>query len=193
MENTAQNFDQNYVAAAVRAAGVRASSLKKSFRLSDSEFDDVNQEILLGLLERAPKFDPVKSSANTFTGTVSKHLAADIAGKLTHDRKSLEFLPPQAEAANDSQFQPGIDVLWEGCSQTWGNDQDLFADSDTLHELNAAIAFMTPEQGRLLDLLAIYQDTATACKASGVSTATFYRRVKELQMHLRMFGMKAAA
>ena len=60
-------------------------------------------------------------------------------------------------------------------------------------DLNAAIAFMTPEQGRLLDLLAIYQDTAAACKASGVSTATFYRRVKELQMHLRMFGMKAAA
>ena len=193
MENTTKHFDQNYVAAAIRAAGVRASSLKKSFRLSGSEFEDVNQEILLGLLERAPKFDPVKSSENTFTGAVSKHLAADIAGKLSRDRKSLEFLPPQAEAANESQFQPGIDSMLDGHVQAWADDHDLFSESDALHDLNVAIAFMNPEQERLLDLLATHQDFPTACKASGISTATFYRRVKVLQMHLRMFGMRAAA
>jgi DNA-directed RNA polymerase specialized sigma24 family protein len=193
MENSTQNFDQNYVAAAIRAAGVRASSLKKSFRLSGSEFEDANQEILLGLLEKASKYDPQKSSANTFTGAVSKHLAADIAVKLSHDRRSLAFLPPPVEAANDSQFQPDIDALLEDCGQVWGGDCDLFAESDTLHDLNAAIAFMTSEQGRLLELLVIHQNTAAACKASGISTATFYRRVHEMQMHLRMFGMRAAA
>ena len=193
MENTTQEFDPTYIAAALRAAGVRTSSLKRSFRLSGSEADDVNQEILLGLLERASKYDPKKSSVNTFTGVVSQHLAADIAGKLSGDRKSLEFLPPQAEAVNDHQFLPSIEVLLNDHSYAWKNDQDLFSDSDTLHDLSAAIAFMSAEQEAFIDLLATYQDLPSACKASGISTATFYRRVKELQMHLRMFGMRAAA
>lgn len=42
-------------------------------------------------------------------------------------------------------------------------------------------------------LLEVHQSLPTACKASGVSTATFYRRVADLQMHLRMFGFKSAA
>ena len=32
-----------------------------------------------------------------------------------------------------------------------------------------------------------------ACKVSGVSCATFYRRVADLQLHLRMFGFRSAA
>ena len=37
------------------------------------------------------------------------------------------------------------------------------------------------------------QDLPGASKASGVSRATFYRRVIELQMHLRMFGFRSAS
>jgi hypothetical protein len=52
---------------------------------------------------------------------------------------------------------------------------------------------MSEEQAELLDLLASHQDLPTASKACGMSTATFYRRVAELQMHLRMFGIRTAA
>ena len=193
MENETQIFDPNFVGAALRAAGVRANSLRMSFRLSNSEVEDVNQVILLGLLEKAAKYDPAISSANTFTGVVSKHIAADIAEKLTCDRKALEFLPPLADAANDSQFSPSIDALLDDRVRTLGSDVDLFSDSDTLHDLRTAIAFMNVEQSELFCLLEKHQDLPAACKASGVSTATFYRRVAELQMHLRMFGMRSAA
>ena len=52
---------------------------------------------------------------------------------------------------------------------------------------------MSDEQRSLFDLLAAYQDVPSAAKASGMSSATFYRRVADLQMHLRMFGIRPAA
>jgi hypothetical protein len=52
---------------------------------------------------------------------------------------------------------------------------------------------MSEEQVELFSLLASHQDLPMASKACGMSTATFYRRVAELQMHLRMFGIRTAA
>jgi len=75
----------------------------------------------------------------------------------------------------------------------WADDHDLFADSDTLHDLSTALACMNGDQRALFDLLEQTQDLAEACEVSELSTATFYRRVNDLRMHLRMFGLKAAA
>jgi hypothetical protein len=52
---------------------------------------------------------------------------------------------------------------------------------------------MNDEQLDFFDLLDAHLDLSSACKASGVSSATFYRRVNEMQMHLRMFGFRLAA
>ena len=63
----------------------------------------------------------------------------------------------------------------------------------TLRDLEKAKAFMSDNQLTLFDLLEAYQDLPSARAACGTSTATFYRRVAELQMHLRMFGIRSAA
>ena len=75
----------------------------------------------------------------------------------------------------------------------WADDRDLFADSMALRDLETALACMNDDQATLFSLLETHQDLATACKAAGVSSATFYRRVHDLQMHLRMFGFRSAA
>ena len=62
-----------------------------------------------------------------------------------------------------------------------------------MDDLKAAIAFMNGEQSALLDLLSEHSDIARTCAASGTSPASFYRRVHELRMHLRMFGLRAVA
>ncbi len=75
----------------------------------------------------------------------------------------------------------------------WAEDRDFFEDSNTLHDVEAALAYMDGEQLALFDLLQAHQDLPGACRASGLSSATFYRRVADLQMHLRMFGFRSAA
>ena len=52
---------------------------------------------------------------------------------------------------------------------------------------------MTMEQRDLLELLRVHLDLPSAVIASGMTSATFYRRVADLQMHLRMFGFRTAA
>jgi predicted DNA-binding transcriptional regulator AlpA len=52
---------------------------------------------------------------------------------------------------------------------------------------------MSDEQRSLYELLALHQDLPAAARVSGMSSATFYRRVADLEMHLRMFGFKTAA
>ena len=186
------------IASVITAAEVRASSLRSSFRLSDSEYDDVKQTIVLGLLEQADRYDPAKGSVNTFTGVVSRHIAADISEKLTLDRSRTRFLPPRADsadidAANDPEINPTLEGLLDRQILEGGIDNDLFSDSSTLHDLLVACAYLSPSELELINLLGHHQDLPTACKASGLSTATFYRRVKDLSMHLRMFGLRAAA
>lgn len=52
---------------------------------------------------------------------------------------------------------------------------------------------MNDEQADLFQLLSAHQDLPSAAKSSGMASATFYRRVADLQMHLRMFGIRPAA
>ncbi|MBU6280172.1 MAG: hypothetical protein KGN78_13105, partial [Actinomycetales bacterium] len=75
----------------------------------------------------------------------------------------------------------------------WGENMDLLPDAETRHDVMAALAYMSGDQRCLMDLLANHRDLAAAAKACGVPSATFYRRVADLQMHLRMFGIRPAA
>jgi hypothetical protein len=168
---------------------------------------------LLDLLEREAQFNPEKGSPGTFTGFVSEHRTAEFLKARKTDRERLTFASGEdvdtLEIVNISQVRQGMDQTQDAAndddaapigssgsnhrSQWFDGDDDLFSNSNTLHDLETALAHMSEEQAELLDLLASHQDLPTASKACGMSTATFYRRVAELQMHLRMFGIRTAA
>ena len=96
-------------------------------------------------------------------------------------------------AANDDSMEGHDAPRAEGMSSCWDDDSDLFSDSNAHHDVVTALAYMSDEQRGLFDLLAAHQDVPAAAKASGMSSATFYRRVDDLRMHLRMFGIRPAA
>lgn len=180
-----------YFEAAINAAQTRAYRAAVSAGLTQADREDLYQEILLDLLERAAQYDPSKGSAGTFTGMVSEHRTADFLTALKKDRGRLSVFSDHG-AANDDDATPTTDPF-ESAVPMWADDRDLFADTDTLHDLETALAYMNDEQVDLFQLLTAHQDLPSAAKASGMSSATFYRRVVDLQMHLRMFGIKTAA
>lgn len=191
-QRTADSCATPYLQSALNAAATRTYRLAARFGLSTAEREDLQQDLILDLLEHEAQFDPAKGSANTFTGVVSHHRAVELLDRLIKDRKQLSFFGECGEAANDpcltdpDPSSPGVIALL-------ADDSDLFADSETLHDLQAALAGLNGDQRALFDLLERHQDVAEACQASELSTATFYRRVADLKMHLRMFGLKAAA
>lgn len=202
-----------FYCAAVGAAKTRAYRAAVTAGLTPSEREDLYQEILLDIYKRKGQFDPSRGAPGTFTGLVSKNCTADFLNARKADRQKLVFtepehvdtlevvaidravhggLPPQS-AANDEDGGHMGSLRLEESLTCWDGDDDLFSNSSTQHDLLTALAYMSSDQRSLFDLLAAHQDLPAAAKASGMSTATFYRRVDDLRMHLRMFGIRPAA
>jgi len=186
-------IDQTYLDAALAAAATRTYRLAVRLGLPSADRQDMHQELLLDLLERAPGFDPQRACANTYTGVVSKHRAVELVDALMKDRARMCFLPGGAAAANDPQMDEPDEYDGDNVVPMWAEDRDLFSDSMALMDLQKALTYMNDEQLAFFDLLETHQDLPSAWKACGVSSATFYRRVAEMRMHLRMFGFRSAA
>ena len=187
------NLNQDYLKSAFDAAATKTYRTAVRFALSCADREDLQQELMLDLLEHADQFDPAKGSAGTFTGTVSEHCTADFLNDLKKDRSRLSFCSGD-EAANDADAPEFCPFFDKNVEPLWFVSRDFPSDSAALHDLERAIAYMNDEQLRLFQLLEVHQeDLPAACRDSGLSTATFYRRVSDLQMHLRMFGFRSAA
>jgi DNA-directed RNA polymerase specialized sigma24 family protein len=181
----------DYLKAAHNAAATRAYKLAARMGMTREEREDLTQDLLADLLEQAQHYDPARGSPGTFTGKVSQNRAIELLDRYVKDKTRLAFV--STVAANDGAEETG-DVLDEGgVIPLWSVDDDLFTQSMALRDLEKAIRYMNDEQRALLDLLQSQEDMASACRAYAGSTATFYRRVSDLKMHLRMFGLRSAA
>lgn len=188
-----QTIDQSYLDAALAAAATRTYRLAARLGLPSADREDIEQELLLDLLERAPGFDPQRACANTYTGVVSKHRAVEVLDALMKDRARMCFFSGGSEAANDPQMGESEQFIEDNVVPMWADDTDLIGVHMALLDMDKAREYMNDEQLKFFDLLDAHLDLSSACKASGVSSATFYRRVDEMQMHLRMFGFRLAA
>jgi DNA-directed RNA polymerase specialized sigma24 family protein len=204
--------DDMYVAA-VNAAKTRAYKAAVTAGLSPTEREDLYQEILLDIYERKGQYDPSRGAPGTFTGLLSTHRTADYLSARKADKQKLVFAEPEhvdtlevvaidraihsgapsQPAANDEDGGLIDSDHPQELLPNWDGDDDLFLNSSTQHDLLTALAYMSDEQRSLFDLLAAYQDVPSAAKVSEMSSATFYRRVDDLRMHLRMFGIRPAA
>lgn len=185
--------DDDYLFDAVKnAAATRTYQTAVRLRLSDAEREDMQQELIVDLLERSHRFDASKGSANTFTGMVSEHKAYELMNKLIKDRQRLSF-DKNVTAANDAEFSFLTEGDYDYVTPMWTADRDLFCDSEALHDIRTALACMSQSQLDLFNLIDCHHDLPSAAAASGMATATFYRRIEDLRMHLRMFGIRPAA
>jgi RNA polymerase sigma-70 factor (ECF subfamily) len=187
-----QSANQTYFESAWQAAKTRSYRAAVRFGLSRADREDLHQELLLDLLERASQFDPSKGSAGTFTGIVSAHRAASFLHDLKNDRRRLRFVSGN-EAIDREVDQLDALAAADALVPLWGEIPNRFDEMHALWDLDHAIRLMDDEQRTLLRLLAGEEGLPGACQNASVSRATFYRRVSELRMHLRMFGLQAAA
>lgn len=178
--------------AALNAAKTRTFRAAVRFRLSSADREDLHQELMLDLLERAGQFDPNKGSAGTFTGMVSQHRASEFLHRLTKDRSRLSFCSGSATNEGDSDDLDAL-AISDSVVPQWGEIADRYEEIHAARDLDQALSRMDDEQRSLFALLVEHQDVPSACEVSSVASATFYRRLAELRLHLRMFGLKAAA
>jgi DNA-directed RNA polymerase specialized sigma24 family protein len=182
-------FTNDYLQAAQNAAATRAYKLAARMGMTREEREDITQELLTDLLAQAPHYNPIRGSVGTFTGAVSKNRATELLDRYVKDKMRLSFV--STVAAND-EGDDQSDVLEKGgVVPFWSVDADLVGLSMALYDMDKAVQKMRTDQVDLLELLLTHESMAAACRAFGGSTPTFYRRVSDLKMHLRMFGIKA--
>jgi DNA-directed RNA polymerase specialized sigma24 family protein len=191
MKITASAQDE-YLQASITAARVRTAQVAARQALSQAEREDFEQEITLALLERKDRFDPRKGSLGTFTGMISKNRSIELVHDLIGQR-TVFGAGFTGSAANDPDMGRPLEARDEVAYAASELDDDVFPRATHRHDSSVAMAFMNSEQKAVYDLLLTHQDIADAVKASGMSTATFYRRLTDLRMHLRMFGIRPAA
>jgi len=206
-----QPASDSYLVATINAAEARSRRAAVTAGLTEAEREDLFQEIVLDILERRASFNPEKGAPGTFTGIISSHRTADFMSNRKQDRwrfvlaadTEIEALvsltasligqctAADLDAANDWLINDD-----DGCFERlplWQEPEDHALECNAASDLQAALSAMSDEQRSLYELLVLHQDLPAAAKASGMSSATFYRRVADLEMHLRMFGFKTAA
>lgn len=91
------------------AAATHAHRLAARLCLSIEDRQDVQQELIIDMLERANQFDPSRGSGGFLTGAISQYRATKIMDRLIKDRMRLVF-GFGAPASNEPGFQPVPDL-----------------------------------------------------------------------------------
>ena len=73
-----QNRYDGFSPRVVRNIRYQASSLARSGRLPGMDKSDIEQDLMLDLLQRQTKFDPVRASFDTFADRVVTHRVATL-------------------------------------------------------------------------------------------------------------------
>ena len=145
----------------------------RRLRLSRSDRDDLRQDILLTMLERAERFEPERAPWDAFATVLARHVVAD---RVQMRRAGVQREPVDID----------LDALPAGSSVTQCEE----VDHDLCLDLTRVGAEMPESCERLLDLLRSTDDIADAQRRSTGSCATFYRTLRELRCWLHAAGLR---
>ena len=165
---------------ALAAARRQASFGARRLGLSCADRDDLHQDILLAIVERADRFDARRGGWVTFVRLLARHVVAD---RLRADRSQQRVV-----------LVP-IDLMQWGVAATLGSATlpdpgDDAVDTVRRIDLDTLPSDLPPQpRETLLLLMQTHGDVAAAQRASGRSCSAFYRSIDDLRMWLRAAGL----
>jgi DNA-directed RNA polymerase specialized sigma24 family protein len=180
----AHKWDDGHTHEAIAAARQHAARWARRGRRGGADRDDLSQDILLAIVERARHFDAEQANWAAFVGLLARHVVADrlkadsLSSRVTWVPLDHVDLDAGATLTSATQHVPSDDVAAIACRV------DLDALVDDLP--------IAPREILLL-LMASHGDIAAARRASGRSCSSFYRMLDELRLWLRAGGLRVAS
>jgi RNA polymerase sigma factor (sigma-70 family) len=149
-------------------------------RLQAADRDDLQQDILLAIVERAGRFDPACAGWATFVTLLARHVIADHC-------EAASRRGAQTPASLDSDT---VGDITDARSATQPPAIDMAEAISLRIDLQRLVDDLPREQREtLIMLLHTEGDVAAAQRGSGRSTSAFYRDVKDLRFWLRASGL----
>lgn len=177
---------------AVRLIKFKARQLVGHAGFTDSDQDDLEQEMVIDLLWRLPKFDPGKAKRNTFISRVVEHKVANlIEAQLSVHRdyrrygcslnEQVEF--EEGESAERSELVSEDDYL----QRTKRKSAPAQKTTELAIDLDVFLTKLPEELRSLCDLLA--EETLTEISnRTRVPRSTLYESIKQLRRLLKKAG-----
>jgi len=179
---------------AVQIIKFKAKQLVGRVGLTDSDREDLEQEMILDLLQRLPKYNPDRAQRNTFIARVVEHKIATIiearkAGLRDYRlcncslNERLEDEEGGSVERMETIDQEDYLRLTAGLSRSTAELRDLSID------VRQAIEKLPPELRELCRRLGV--DTITELsRDTGVPRGTIYESLKKLRAILEVAGLK---
>lgn len=171
------------------AAACHAGRIARSLHLSTDDREDVRQDILVEMIARLGRFEVEKAAIATFIDLLARHSASAAVRRYRTQQHRL-----RASLSLDDEADPMARKL----TRTLSTEQALgspagepVARTEMKRDVRHIVAALTPELRSLCALLQA-QPTEQACRSSGLSRATFYRRVREIRLRFLIAGLTAA-
>jgi DNA-directed RNA polymerase specialized sigma24 family protein len=176
-----QGLDQRELRTLMGAAAYQARRVARTLKLSQSEREDAEQDILLALLERRRFFDPARGLWSPFAHRIARQAAQSVADALAATRR-IDAVPLDQPTVEMVQRQEEPVTLGETIA-----DDTAPGETDIRSRL-MLIRFVAklPRELRLAAEATLMADgdLADAQRRSGLSTSEFYRRLREIRYRL---------
>ena len=168
-----------------------ARHLIRRLRLPYSELADLRQDLLLDLIARLPGFDPKRGSLGAFVGTVAKHKSAGIARRIHHEHQLFGAEPISIDDPDRCGLRETVPDD-AGLGSLLGGVCDAHSSMDLARDVIRSVSVLP---AALRDLCALLQSEipTAACRKSGLSRATFYRRLREIRLSFLVSGLRTVA
>ena len=163
MERSKQSQLNEYARSVIRN---KARQLIGKYGFTHDDREDLEQEMVLDLLVRLPRFDPEKACLNTFVSRivdrkVSTMIRRQRAGKRDHRREAWSLDEPIGDGGGADR------------SEAVGEDDPEPDRLDLRLDLQVAVEDLSPELRRLVELLLTHTKVDAAAEL-GVPRSTLY-------------------
>ena len=163
--------DQTALAVAMNAANRRAGSLARQVKDPARDRDDHRQDILLDLLQRAHRFDPVRGSWGAFVTVVTRHAALTLLAG--HPRSAAIENIDADDLADPADHAEAATLL--------------------AIDVKSARRRLPPSLCEMLDAIAEEGSVTGAQRVGTQPAASFYRALRQLRLRLIAAGLKPTA
>jgi len=145
---------------------------------TQDDVEDIEQELILDLLERLPKFDPAKAAYNTFVARLVERKISNLIRHRTQDvrdyRREICSLNEDIDVGEDEPKQRLSTISQDEQDIRWGK-YDLPAE-ERAHlqmDVDTVLADLPPDLRQAAELLQVHP-IAQVAREMGVPHATFY-------------------
>ena len=179
---------------AVRSIRSKARELVGQYGYTRSDIKDLEQELVLDLLKRLPKYDPKRAQRNTFINRIINHkVATIIESKKAAKRDYRRSGGSLSEDYEDSEgrITPRLErVDSRSCRQRMGwSVEPSIEQMDLKIDLDQVVAGLPPELRELCERLK-FQTVAEIFQETGAPRSTIYDRMKRIRAVFEDRGLK---